>query len=235
MFHLIKKHTDTPIERTKTKPQKTVDFKLNKLIETVSFNPPTNLAKEGKWLLAVISFETTNSVFNVTDENKSFSITTLGHWNSEGGEELINKLNILLELRSENDIELFVKQVEKGGIRIEQENSGYNLAGFDYFKGERLAEFKRSKYKNLEGMVYRMGVTYDEIADILVVKKIGGSTIGYTLPPRIYEASDNNLMIKFLLPNKVKVINIILYITLKSNLTTNKTIRFTKKSFSLIY
>ena len=82
-------------------------------MENFSFNPPINLAEEGKWLLAVTSFETTNSVFNITKENNSFSISTPGHWSSEDGEELINELNKLLELRSENDIELHVEQVGK--------------------------------------------------------------------------------------------------------------------------
>ena len=32
-------------------------------LETFSFSPPINLAEEGKWLLAVTSFEATISVF----------------------------------------------------------------------------------------------------------------------------------------------------------------------------
>ena len=76
---LIKKHTDTLIEQTKTKPQETLEFKMNKQIETFSFSPPINLVEEGKWLLAVTSFEVTNSVFNITDENNSFAITIPGH------------------------------------------------------------------------------------------------------------------------------------------------------------
>ena len=63
-----------------------------------------------------------------------FQFSTPGHWSPEDGEELINKLNKLLELRSENDVELHVKEVEKRGTRIEIENSGYNLAGFDHCK-----------------------------------------------------------------------------------------------------
>ena len=41
-------------------------------MQTLSFNPPINLVEEGKWLLAVSSFEATKSVFIITDENKSF-------------------------------------------------------------------------------------------------------------------------------------------------------------------
>ena len=142
---LAKKPTDTCIEQTKTRPQETLEFKLNDQLGTSSFNPPVNLFEEGKWLLAVTSFEATNSVFILTGENNSFSISTTSYWTPEGGEETINKLNEILELRSQNDIGLHVKEVEKRGTRMEIENSGYNLAGFDHFKSETIAELRRVK------------------------------------------------------------------------------------------
>ena len=58
-------------------------------METFSFNPPIKLVEEGKWLLAVTSLSTTNSVLNITNENSSFSITTLGHWNSKSAKKLL--------------------------------------------------------------------------------------------------------------------------------------------------
>ena len=61
-------------------------------METFSFNLPINLVQEGKWMIAVISFEATNSVFNITDEYNGFSNTTTVHWNSKDVEELSNKL-----------------------------------------------------------------------------------------------------------------------------------------------
>ena len=61
--------------------------------------------------MAVTSSEATSTVFNKTDENNSFSISTPGLWNSEDSEELINGTNKLLELRSENGIELHVEQI----------------------------------------------------------------------------------------------------------------------------
>ena len=53
-------------------------------------------------------------------------------------------------------------------------------------------------------MVYRIQVTYVEILDILDAINIAGSTIGYTLPPRKYEISDKNLMLKSLPPGRKK-------------------------------
>ena len=116
------------------------------------------------------SFEATNSVVKITNENNSFSISIPGHWNSEDGEERVNKLNKLLALRSENDIELHNKEVEKRGTRKKLETIGLSLAGFDVFKSEILSELERVKYRDLEDMVYWLQLTYDEIVDILDAK-----------------------------------------------------------------
>ena len=110
---LIKKHTDTLNKQTKTKPQETLEFKMDKQMQTFSFSPPVNLVEEGKWLLAVGSLGCTKSVFNITHENKSFSITIPGHWNTISAKKTNDELNKRLELRSQNDIELHVKDVEK--------------------------------------------------------------------------------------------------------------------------
>ena len=84
-------------------------------------------------------------------------------------------------------------------------------------------------------MVCRLQLTYDAYLDILDVKYIAGSTIGYTSPPGVYEIRDINLTLKTLLPGKVKVKTTIDDFRPKSNLTNNKTFRFTKKVFSMYY
>ena len=62
LLFLNKRQTDTLTEQTKTKPQETLEFKMNKQMETFSFNPPMTLFEEGKWLLSVAFFEATNLV-----------------------------------------------------------------------------------------------------------------------------------------------------------------------------
>ena len=86
------------IEQTKPNLQETLQYKTNKQRQTFSFNFPINLSEEGKWLLAVTSFEFTNSVFNVTNQNNSFLITIPGHWNYDDAEQLFTELNNFLEL-----------------------------------------------------------------------------------------------------------------------------------------
>ena len=56
-------------------------------MQNFSFNAPINMVEEGKWLLAVSSFECTNCVYKITDENNSFSINIPGHYQTEFAEK----------------------------------------------------------------------------------------------------------------------------------------------------
>ena len=82
-------------------------------MQTYSFNPLLNLFGENKRRLVVTSFEATNSVFNKTGKNNSFSFSTPSYWISGNSEALINKLNNLLELRSQNDVKLHARELIK--------------------------------------------------------------------------------------------------------------------------
>ena len=115
---LIKNHTDTLIENTRSKPQETLEIKLNKQMQTFSFSPPINLVEGAKWFSGVTSIECTNSVFNVNDENNSFSITIPRYWQTEYAEKTIDELNKLLELRSQNGIELHIEQFSKKTVNF---------------------------------------------------------------------------------------------------------------------
>ena len=55
--------------------------------------------------------------FNITDKNTSFSISSPSYWIPLGCEELINKLKKILEVRSQNDIQLHGEDFEKRGTR----------------------------------------------------------------------------------------------------------------------
>ena len=225
---LIKKHTDTLIKQTKTKPQETLEFKMNKQRQIFSFNPPINFVEEDKWLLAVSSFECTNSIFNIIDDNNSFSIIIPGHWETEFAEKTIDEVIRLLELRS---LDLHVKKVRKRGNKIKIGDKEYKLSDFDNQKYEILEELKNAKYNDLGDLVYRMQLTYDEIMDVLDLKYISTKSIGYSLNPGIYEVVDVNNTLNLVLPDNVKVSVTIDDIRLKSNLRINQTLLFTEKSF----
>ena len=228
MLLLFKKHTDTLIQQTKTKPQETLEFKMKKQMQTFSFNPPLNLTEEGKWLIAVSSLECTNSVFNITKNNNSFSIIIPGYYKTEFAEKVINELKELYELKS---LELHVEEVRKRGNKIKIEDKEYKLSDFDTQKDEILEELGNVKYNDLRDLIYRMRLSYDEIIDILDLEYIPTKRIGYSLNPGIYEVIDLNNTLKYILPDNVKVTITIDDIRLKSNLKINRTLIFTEKSF----
>ena len=224
----IKKHTDTLIEQTKTQPQETLEFKMDKQKQTFSFNPPINLFEEGKWLLAVSLFECTNSVFNITNENNSFSIIIPGHYETESAQKTIDELNNLLDLRSQNGIELHVEQVRKKGLILIND---YSLSSLGMFKDVILEELKNVKYNDLEDLVYRFKLTYDEIMDILDLKYIPTKITGYSIEPNIYNVVDLNKTLKNILPNNVKIDVTIDERKYKTDIKINQTLIFTNKSF----
>ena len=125
---LIKKHTDTLIEQTETKPQEIHEFKLDKHMQTFSFSPPINLLEESNWLLAVSCFECANSVFNITNENNSFSTIIPGHYQTEFAEKINIDLHKFFELRS---LELHVQEVRKREKKIKRGDKEFKLSDFD--------------------------------------------------------------------------------------------------------
>ena len=89
-------------------------------MKAFSSNPLINIAEGGEWLLAVTSFETTKSVFDITEKNNIFSISIPVYWRIfeklERG--IIDKLKDILKLRSQNVIQLHVEEVGKRGDKI---------------------------------------------------------------------------------------------------------------------
>ena len=141
---------------------------------------------------------------------------------------MINDLNKLLELKS---LELHVEKVRERGKKIKIGDNEYQLSDFDNQKNEILEELKNAKYNDLEDLVYRMRLSYDEIIDILDLKYIPTKRTGYSLNPGIYEIIDLNNSLKFILPVNVKINVTIDDVRLKSKLKINQTLIFTEKSF----
>ena len=82
----------------------------------------------------------------------------------------ITELNKLLELKSQNDIELHVQEVRKRVNQIKNEYKKYKLSDFDTFKNKVLEKLRNVKYNDLENIVYRMQLTYVEIVGVLDLK-----------------------------------------------------------------
>ena len=157
-------------------------------MQTLSFNSPKILFEERKRLLAVTSFTATNSIFNTTDE-KRFSFTKPEYWFSRGGEDTINKMQKVLELRHQNDLALHVEEFEERTLII---INAFSLAYVVTEKNEIIDDLNLKKCISLEVMLFRMEFVNSEIECILDMNYIAISSIGYTLPRGKNETRDFN-------------------------------------------
>ena len=138
---------------------------------------------------------------------------------------------ILIKLIELTSLEFHVEEVRKRGNKIKIGDSECKLSDFGNQKNKILEVLRNVKYNDLEDLVYRMRLSYDEIIDILDLKYIPTKRIGYILFPGIYEVIDLNNTLNYILPDAVKVNITIDDIRLKSNLKINQTLIFTNKSF----
>ena len=124
-----------------------------------------------------------------------------------------------------------MQTVRKKGNKLKIGDNEYKLSDFGTQKYEILEEIKNVKFNDLEDLVYKMQLTYDEIKDILDLKYIPTKRTRFSLNPGIYEVVDLNNTLKHILPNNVKVSVTIDDVRLKSKLKINQTLIFTENSF----
>ena len=63
----ITKNCEMLVERTHTKPQETLEFKMIKPKETFHFKPTIQV--KGDWMIGLVDLEIYNSIYNITEEN----------------------------------------------------------------------------------------------------------------------------------------------------------------------
>ena len=68
----IAKSNQEIVENTLSKPQETLEFKMNKQKECFSFDIPLEVSE--KWMMGVTSFEVYNTVYNITEKNNKLKI-----------------------------------------------------------------------------------------------------------------------------------------------------------------
>ena len=143
----------------------------------------------------------------------------------------IDGIKNLLKLKSENDIDLHVQEVRKRGGQIKIGDKEYKLTDFDTSKDEILQELKKANYHDLEDMVNRMQLTYNEIMDVLHIKYFSSERVGFSLKPDIYQISDINNTLKKQFIDNVKISVDIDEKIYKTNLKINQTLIFTERFF----
>ena len=99
--------------------------------------------EDGKWLLAVNSYEVANSILNITDGNICFSFLTPGFLSDP---ESTEQLREILELRSQIYTELSVKGVEGRRLWTDKGNQKLSLIELDTFRNRIFEELKNANF-----------------------------------------------------------------------------------------
>ena len=68
----IAKSNQEIVENTHSKPQETLEFKMNKQKESFSFDIPLDLPEQ--WMMGVTSLEVYNTVYNITEKNNKIKL-----------------------------------------------------------------------------------------------------------------------------------------------------------------
>ena len=177
------------VENTHSKPQETLEFKMNKQKESFSFDVPLELPEQ--WMMGVTSLEVYNSVYNITSKNNSFQIQLTDEQLNGIDTKLVMNIEYLHRTKQSN----FVKTV-------------YNLMDTSFKNKKKLlkndldkikyiiSQYKNEEWLNIDentkSLVNTIQIPYFETIDLPIMNE----KIEIKLQPGIYELTDLNTAIE---------------------------------------
>ena len=99
LLQSITKNCETLIDQTHRKAEETLEFKMIRPKETLTFKPPISI--EGSWMIGLTDLEVSNSIFNITEENNKFEVYKFPDAKSGG----VSYIKIRDEIEKDLDIE----------------------------------------------------------------------------------------------------------------------------------
>ena len=177
------------VENTLSKPQETLEFKMNKQKESFSFDVPLELPEQ--WMMGVTSLEVYNSVYNITNKNNSFQIQLTDEQLNGIDTKLVMNIEYLHRTKQSN----FVKTV-------------YNLMDTSFKNKKKLlkndldkikyiiSQYKNEEWLNIDentkSLVNTIQIPSFETIDLPIMNE----KIEIKLQPGIYELTDLNTAIE---------------------------------------
>ena len=221
----IAKSNQEIVENTHSKPQETLEFKMNKQKESFSFDIPLELPEQ--WMMGVTSLEVYNSVYNITNKNNSFQIQLT--------DEQLNGIDTKLAMNIE-----YLHKTNQPDFN----KTVYGLINTTFKNKKKLLKNDLDKIKDIinqhesENLLNKLKIF--EVIDLPIMNE----KIEIKLQPGIYELSDLNTTIQQKLQYyqdhreyKINGVNINIEadtISMKSVLTTSNPIYFNSKLNELL-
>ena len=209
------------VENTLSKPQETLEFKMNKQKESFSFDIPLELSE--KWMMGVTSLEVYKTVYNITEKNNKLKLFTTEQNLKEYKftTEFIPKIKNLYETSDIEEIKKLVNDVK--------------------FKK---VVFPENYYDDLNKIIDQNNQNIKDKTNILDLHGIGSvsNCLGIEIPPGAYELVDINNAIQqeiinscgSLLDSDFKINIEADTISMKSVLTTSYSICFNSELNTLL-
>ena len=163
------------VKNTLSKPQETLEFKMNKQKDSFSFDIPLQLPEQ--WMMGVTSLEVYNTVYNITEKNNKLKLFTTEQNLKEYkfATEFIPKTKNLYETSDIEEIKKLINDVK--------------------FKK---VIFPENYYDELEKIIDQINQNIKDKTNIIDLNGIGSvsNCLGIEIPPGAYELIDINNVIQ---------------------------------------
>ena len=157
------------VENTHSKPQETLEFKMNKQKESFSFDIPLDLPE--KWMMGVTSLEVYNTIYNITEKNNKIKFFKTEEMLKEYkfATEFIPKMKHLYETSKIEEFKKLINDVK--------------------FKK---VVFPNNYYDDLNKIINQINQNIKDKTNILNLDGIGSvsNCLGIEIPPGAYELDD---------------------------------------------
>ena len=104
------------VENTHSKPQETLEFKMNKQKEAFSFDIPLELPEQ--WRMGVTSLEVYNTVYNITEKNNKFKLLYTEKMLKENDVDTQLVTNVEYLYKTSGDIEKIKKPIVNDNLKL---------------------------------------------------------------------------------------------------------------------
>ena len=213
-------------ENILSKPQETLEFKMNKQKESFSFDIPLELPEQ--WMMEVTSLEVYNTVYNITEKNNKIEFFET--------EEMLKEYKFATEFIPK--IKHLYETSNKGISNIEEIKKLINDVKFEK------VVFPNNYYDDLNKIIDQINQNIKDKTNILDLDGIGSlsNCLGIEIPPGAYELVDINNAIQqkiinscgSLLDSDFKINIEADTISMKSVLTTSYSIYFNSELNTLL-
>ena len=219
----IAKSNQEIVENTHSKPQETLEFKMNKQKESFSFDIPLELPEQ--WMMGVTSLEVYNTVYNITEKNNKIKLFTT--------EQNLKEYKIATDFMSK--IKKLYETSNKGISNIEEIKK---LINDDNFKNVTLS---KNYCDDLEKIINQINENIEDKTNIIYFEyRCISDCLEIEIPPGAYELIDINNTIQQELINScgsysdLKINIKADTISMKSVLTTSYSIYFNSELNTLL-